>query len=135
MITGYVSDGGRLRPAVDAFASLPDVVWIDLLSPTDDEERALEARLHLDVPTREEMEEIEVSSRLYVEEGAAFMTATLPARTDTDDLLMSPVTFVLAGDKLITVRYHEPRAFKTFPQRAEQVSLACMDGEDVLIAL
>lgn len=135
MITGYVSDGGRLRPVDDVFASLGDVVWVDFLNPTDHEERALEARLGIDVPTREEMEEIEVSSRLYVEEGALFMTATLPARTDTDDLLMAPVTFVLAADKLITVRYHEPRAFRTFPQRAEQVSLGCMDGEDVLVAL
>ena len=64
-------------------------------------------------------------NRLYHEGDATFMTATLPARTDTDDLLMWPVTFVLFGSKLITVRYHEPRAFKTFPQRAEQVSLGC----------
>jgi magnesium transporter len=81
------------------------------------------------------MEEIEVSSRLYYEEGAAFMTVTLPARTDSDDLLMGPVTFVLAGDKLITVRYHEPRAFKTFPQRAAKASLGCTNGEAVLMAL
>ncbi|HZF31062.1 MAG TPA: magnesium/cobalt transporter CorA [Gammaproteobacteria bacterium] len=135
MITGYVADDGRLRAVGDALASLADVVWIDLLSPTDEEERALEARLGIDVPTREEMEEIEVSSRLYLEEGAVFMTATLPARTDTDDLLMGPVTFVLASDKLITVRYHEPRAFRTFPQRAEKVSLGCADGDDVLVAL
>ena len=43
------------------------------------------------------MQEIEVSSRLYLENEPAFMTATLPARTDSDDLLMGPVTFVLAG--------------------------------------
>jgi magnesium transporter len=135
MITGYVAEGGRLRAVDDALASLADVVWIDLLSPTDEEERALETRLGIDVPTREEMEAIEVSSRLYLEEGAAFMTATLPARTDTDDLLMGAVTFVLVGGKLITVRYHEPRAFRTFPQRAEKVSLGCAGGEDVLVAL
>ena len=28
---------------------------------------------------------------------------------------MSPVTFVLAGPRLVTIRYHEPKAFKTFP--------------------
>jgi magnesium transporter len=135
MITGYVAESGRLRAVDDPLANLENVVWLDLLSPTEDEERTLESRLGIDVPTREEMEEIEVSSRLYLEEGAAFMTATLPARTDTDDLIMGPVTFALAGDRLITVRYHEPRAFRTFPQRAEKVSLGCTDGEDVLIAL
>lgn len=135
MITGYVADNGRLRARADTLQELANVVWIDLLSPTQDEERQLEGRLGIDIPTREEMEEIEVSSRLYVEEGAVFMTATLPARTDTDDLLMGPVTFVLTGAKLITVRYHEPRAFTTFPQRAEKVSLGCTNGEAVLIAL
>jgi magnesium transporter len=135
MITGYVADNGRLRAVADTLQDLASVVWIDLLDPTQEEERELETRLGIDIPTREEMEEIEVSSRLYLEEGAVFMTATLPARTDTDDLLMGPVTFVLAGAKLITVRYHEPRAFTTFPQRAEKVSLGCTNGEAVLIAL
>ena len=135
MITGFVADNGRLRTVPDTLENLASVVWIDLLNPTQEEETLLEGRLGIDIPTREEMEEIEVSSRLYVEEGAVFMTASLPARTDTDDLLMGPVTFVLAGKKLITVRYHEPRAFTTFPQRAEKVSLGCSHGEAVLIAL
>ena len=58
--------------------AISTIVWIDLLTPTPEEERALEGSLGVDIPTREEMEEIEVSSRLYPEDGAAFMTATLP---------------------------------------------------------
>jgi magnesium transporter len=135
MIRGYEPNNGRLRVVEDAVRDLGRVIWIDLVSPTLEEEGLLEACLGVDIPTREEMEEIEVSSRLYYEEGSAFMTATLPARTDTDDLLMSPVTFVLTGEKLVTVRYHEPRAFKTFPLRAEKVSLGCSNGETVLTAL
>ncbi|HLF11451.1 MAG TPA: magnesium/cobalt transporter CorA [Gammaproteobacteria bacterium] len=135
MIRGFAVDNGRLRPVENALQQIDSVVWFDLVNPSHDEEAALETKLSVEIPTREEMEEIEVSSRLYYEEGAAFMTATLPARTDSDDLLMAPVTFVLVRDKLITVRYHEPRAFKTFPQRAEKVSLGCTNGEAVLIAL
>ena len=135
MITSYVADNGRLRAVADRPQDLAGIVWIDLLNPTQDEERELEGLLRIDIPTREEMEEIEVSSRLYVEEGAVFMTATLPARADSDNLVMGPITFVLAGNRLITVRYHEPRAFTTFPQRAEKVSLGCTTGEAVLIAL
>src|SRR5690606_23866033 len=66
---------------------------------------------------------------------AAFMTATLPSRADTDNLLMAPVTFVLTASKLVTIRYHEPRVFHTFPQRAEKVNLGCEDHETVLVAL
>ncbi len=123
MIRGFVPDNGRLRVADDPLQRLDEALWLDLVDPTDAEEKTLERRLGIEIPTREEMEAIEISSRLYHEGDATFMTATLPARTDTDDLLMWPVTFVLFGSKLITVRYHEPRAFKTFPQRAEQVSL------------
>jgi len=135
MIRGFVADNGRLRVAEDPLQSLDRVLWLDLVNPTDAEEATLESRLGIDIPTREEMKAIEVSSRLYHEGDATFMTATLPARTDTDDLLMLPVTFVLFDGKLITVRYHEPRAFKTFPQRAEQVSLGCTRGDVILIAL
>jgi len=135
MIGGFAPENGRLRPIADPLANLADVIWVDLVSPTAVEESALEIRLGVDIPTREEMEAIEISSRLYQENGAVFMTATLPARTDSDDLLMGPVTFVLAGGKLITVRYHEPRAFKTFPQRAGKASLGCSTGEGVFIAL
>ena len=135
MIVGYVPDDGRLRSVPDAMASFASVVWLDLVCPTAQEEAGVEQRLGIGIPTREEMQEIEVSSRLYVEDGGVFMTATLPSRTDSDDLLMGPVTFVLAGGKLITVRYHEPRAFKTFPQRAEKVSLGCTNGELVLVNL
>jgi hypothetical protein len=35
------------------------------------------SRRSIAVPTREEMQEIEVTSRLYVENGAHYMTATL----------------------------------------------------------
>jgi magnesium transporter len=48
---------------------------------------------------------------------------------------MAPVAFVIAGGKLVTVRYHEPRVFKTFPQRAAQTNLGCTTGESVLVAL
>jgi magnesium transporter len=48
---------------------------------------------------------------------------------------MAPVTFILAGNRLVTVRYHEPRAFLTFPPRAEKVSLGCTGGGTVLLAL
>ncbi len=71
----------------------------------------------------QEMEEIEISSRLYSENGAYFMTATLPAQADGESHIVGRVTFVLAKGKLITVRYHEPRAFQTFPMRAENADL------------
>jgi magnesium transporter len=132
---GYVNENGTLKPSADPLAELERLVWIDLINPTSEEEARLEADLGIDIPTREEMEEIEISSRLYADNGSIFMTAILPAHADGDDPQMAPVSFVLVRDKLITVRYHEPRAFTTFPQRAEKVPMGCEVGEGILLAL
>ncbi len=135
MIHAYVSDAGRLRVVDGLFEPIELLVWIDLLDPTPAEESAVEERLGIDIPTREEMSEIEISSRLYTEEDAVFMTAMLLSKVDADDPLILPVTFVLSGHRLITVRYHEPRAFRTFPARAGKVPMGCDSGEGVLLAL
>lgn len=135
MITSYVSDGGSLTGQPGLGASDARIVWIDLQDPDRDEEAQVERRFGLDIPTREEMEEIEISSRLYTEGGAVFMTAILPSHADGDDPDMLPVSFVLAKDTLITVRYHDPRAFETFPARAAKVPMGCDTGDGVLVAL
>jgi magnesium transporter len=135
MIRGYAVEEGRLRPVPAPLEAPAGVVWLDLVDPTDAEERAVEVAVGLEVPTREEMAEIEDSSRLYAEDGAVVMTANLPVGTESDDPVLAPVTFILAGDRLVTVRYHEPRAFRAFPQRAERLELGCTDGSSVLLSL
>ncbi|MDQ6436734.1 magnesium/cobalt transporter CorA [Mesorhizobium sp. LHD-90] len=135
MIRAFVMDNDRLRQIPDLFDTQQTVVWADLVNPTGEEEAAIEKWIGIDVPTRDEMEEIEISSRLYSENGAWFMTAILPAQTEGENHVMGPVTFVLAKGKLITVRYHEPRAFQTFPQRAESADLNCQNGHSLLVAL
>jgi magnesium transporter len=135
MIQGYAVDNGRLRPVDAPFDALDQIVWFDMHNPTEAEERALEASIGVGVPTRDEMLEIEDSSRLYFENGAIFMTANLPSRMESDEPVLAPVTFILAGQRLVTLRYHEPRAFSTFVLRAERADLGCTDGMGVLVAL
>ena len=96
----------------------PDVLWLDLLKPTREEELAVEAALGLQLPTVEEMQALEPSSRLYQECGGTFMTATLLARSHEDAPFATPVTFVLAKGLLVTLRYQELRAFSVFAERA-----------------
>ncbi len=90
----------------------------------------------VDIPTQDEMAEIEDSSRLYFEQrrrlhdrDPAFARPTPAIRC------WSPVTFILTGGRLVTVRYDTPRAFQTFPDRAERLDLGCIDGKSVLMAL
>jgi len=135
MINGYFNEGGRLRYESPQGGNLSELVWLDLVEPTKEEEQLVEMALGIDVPTREEMEEIEISSRLYYENNASFMTATLPSYTDTDVPMLAPVTFVLTESQLVTIRYHEPRAFKTLPLRAAKAAVAGEDGASVLVVL
>ncbi len=133
MLYGFnAAEGGRLTPLADVVADCRSAIWVDLLRPTPEEEANLEAALGLDIPTREEMEEIEVSSRLYTDDNDAFMTALLLSHADGDDSRLSPVTFILSASKLITVRYDEPRAFTSFVARAQKTSPGT--GPDAVLA-
>ncbi len=94
-------------------------IWIDLFEPTPEEERTLEAALGMNIPTRAEMQAIELSSRLYEENGLLFMTATVLTRSDTAQPESSAITFILVGEKLVTLRYADPAPFSTFRARRE----------------
>jgi magnesium transporter len=94
-------------------------VWIDLVAPTADEERAIESALGIDVPTKDEMQDIATSSRLYQEGTALFMIATILTSSDTSHPTASAVTFILTPQRLITVRYAEPLAFANFRKRRD----------------
>jgi magnesium transporter len=96
-------------------ADLPaDTIWIDLLNPTPAEEKLVEHAIGLSVPTRDEMAEIEQSSRLYEENGAIYMTATVLAGLDENDPISTPVSFVLTNKHLVTVRYADPKPIRSF---------------------
>ena len=113
MLTVYIPHGSMLeRRPVDPGTVPPEgAVWIDMVTPTLQEDRTVEALTGIAVPTREEMQEIEVSSRLYVENSARYMTATLMCQSDTMTPKTTAVTFILTGHRLITVRYDDPKPF------------------------
>jgi magnesium transporter len=112
-----------------------DAVWIELVDPTRAEEVAVEKSIGLLLPTREEMAEIEASSRLYQEDGGTFMTATVLVNADGDLPTAAPVTFVLTGDRLVTIRYVEPKAFKVFAAQAERQPSLCPGGAQTFLGL
>jgi magnesium transporter len=132
MIAAYDIEQGKLTQR--SGPTVEPAMWIDLLTPSKEEEALIEEALGLDIPTREEMQEIELSSRLYIEGDAAFMTATILSHTDGDDVQVSPVTFVLAGPRLVTVRYEDPRIFPHFVARKLK-SAAGETADSLLVGL
>jgi magnesium transporter len=117
MIRVHLLSDGRARSYdLGAEDPAPDGIcrWIDLYAPTKAEEHRVEAWVGLDLPTRDEMREIETSSRLYTINGATVMTATLVTLASDGRPDTAPVTFVLTAERLITIRYAEPLAFRTW---------------------
>jgi magnesium transporter len=137
MIWVYVPRGTTLdRKAVEPSGTVPeDAVWIDLISPRPNEDKLVERRVGIAIPTREEMQEIEVSSRLYVENGARYMTATLMCQSDTDTPRTTAVTFILASHRLVTVRYDEPKPFQIVGNRLGRTCPDKIHGEHILVDL
>lgn len=116
--------------------TLPEnAVWIDMLEPTHEEEQFVERALGIMVPTRDEMVEIEPSSRLYREHGAIYATANVLAGLAEKALISAEVSFVLTPAHLVTVRYATPRAFDTVKTHAERAPLLSTDPGAVLLTL
>jgi len=122
MITFYCLENGALvRRVADGLKALPDnALWVDLLSPDQAEERFVERSLGVDIPTREELAEIEDSSRFYDEDGAIFMTTTVVMGIADRKPENAEVTFVLTRRCLVTVRYSELSAFRQFETKASR---------------
>lgn len=137
MLTIHGLVESRLVTAAISSAPPPEgcAVWYDLIEPSEEEDHFVEDELGIAVPTRDEMVEIEESSRLYEEGGVLYMTALVPLLSDTDTPRVTPVTFVLTADRLVTVRYERPRSFEIFRQRAERGAVVLADGRSVLIGL
>lgn len=137
MLSVYVPRGNTLeRQPVENGADLPSAaVWIDLIKPTVQEDKSVERLVGIAIPTREEMQEIETSSRLYVENGARYMTATLMCQSDTETPRTTPVTFILAGDRLVTVRYDDPKPFLLVTHKLGRQCSPKVSGQSVLMDL
>lgn len=133
MLLAYRETDGKLdRIAPDG--DLSPAIWIDLYRPLPEQAAAVEA-LGVAVPTLADMEEIEISNRLYRENGCDYMTAVLPGMSTSQAAMAGPVTFILTPERLVTVRHHAPRPFETFPTRADRALAGCGTPPRLLLGL
>jgi magnesium transporter len=137
VLTAYVPGPlGLNGVSAAAAAALPaDALWIDLLDPTPDDERAVESAVGIEIPTREEMREIESSNRLYDDNGALYMTATVVTKLDSDLPESTQITFILAGARLVTVRYVDPLPFRRYIAYVEKHIAGCNSSASILAGL
>ena len=127
MIFSYANTAGKLTQS-----SVAEALWIDLCKPEAEEATAV-APFVPEVPSLADLEEIEISARLYRDGPFSVMTVMVPGISREDDVspITGPVAFILGQGHLVTVRYHAPRPFETYAPRAEKVGLGCEGAERV----
>ena len=119
-------------PPADAAGAL----WLDLITPTREEVHFAEHLLGISIPTQEEAQEIEVSARLYHEDGAEFMTMTGVSQLESEAPMTTPISFILKGETLATIRYAQPKPFFTYATRAQKTgAVPCISSEQVMLGL
>ncbi|MEA2963639.1 MAG: magnesium transporter [Alphaproteobacteria bacterium] len=119
-------------PPADASGAL----WLDLITPTREEVHFAEHLLGLSIPTQEEAQEIEVSARLYHEDSAEFMTMTGVSQLESEAPMTTPISFILKGETLATIRYAQPKPFFTYATRAQKAgAVPCINSEQVMLGL
>ena len=141
MLRVYRREDGRLVSAdLDLTpncspAAAPGALWLDLINPSREEVHFAEHLLGISIPTREEAQEIEVSARLYHEDDAEFMTMTGVSQLESDGPMTTPISFILKGETLATIRYAQPSRFSPMPRgrrsparlRASTAKRSCSD--------
>ena len=136
MLTAYTKGG-----AADPFSpggenhSTSGALWIDLMNPTADEIRAAEMALGIELPSRQEAEEIETSSRLYADRKTLVMIATVMVRTTSPQPAMTPITFAFQKDRLVTMRFDDPTPFATFPRKLRKSPVNYDTAQKMLLGI
>jgi magnesium transporter len=134
MLKAYQQQNGGLKGVIvgEHDEIPPGSLWLDLFNPTLEERRKVDQTIAIELPTRADMEEIEISSRLYQEGDAVFMTSMVLAQTDTEVPAADAITFVLTPERLVTIRYIDPQPFRTYALRCER-SLINVNRPDVVL--
>jgi len=115
---------------------IPDgATWIDLEEPTHAEEQLVERCIKVDVPTQAELAEIEPSSRLYEQNGALYMTISVLYGVEEGHPSSTPIGFVLADNRLVTIRYVTPKPVRAFADHVRRDGELARDAPTVLVRL
>ena len=138
MITIYLKQYNKIVRNADVrlFDDLgyDDILWIDLLSPTIKEQKAVENFMEINLQTRQQVEEIESSSKYSETENAIICNSNF-FRPTGDSFSIEPVSFIIAEGVLVSVRFNEFRTFTESAKRLQMNYRAFPTGYHLLISI
>ena len=138
MITIYLKQYNKIVRNADVrlFDDLgyDDILWIDLLSPTIKEQKDVENFMEINLQTRQQVEEIESSSKYSETENAIICNSNFFMPTG-DSFSIEPVSFIIAEGVLVSVRFNEFRTFTESAKRLQMNYRAFPTGYHLLISI
>ena len=138
MITIYLKDYNKIVRNADVKLlddlGYDDILWLDLFTPTIKEQKAVEAFLEINLQTRQEVEEIESTSKYFETEHSIVANSNFFVPTG-DTFIVEPVSFIVAEGVLVSVRNSEFRTFTEAAKRLQMNYRAYPTGYHLLISI
>ncbi len=107
-----------------------NIVWIDILKPTKEELEYVENMFNIKFPTKQESEEIEISSR-YWEENEKIEINSYFLISNVEHPYNETVSFILKNELLISIRYNQLTSFNEFIKRFTKAPKEFKNGYEI----
>lgn len=136
-IKAFVLQAGRLMQLPNLTADdllRPDILWVDMVDPTDDERELVQSSFRLELPEDEELEDIEESARCYIDEHGLHISSFFLHKDDSEASNVT-VSFTLHAGRLLTIRQEELAVFRLFRLRARVQPGMVANAQDILLAI
>ena len=112
-----------------------DILWIDLLNPTIKEQKAVEGFMEISLQTKQQVEEIESTSKYSETENAIISNSNFFVPTG-DSFVVQPVSFIISNEGvLVSVRTAEFRTFREAEKRLQMSYRSFSTGYHLFISL
>ncbi|WP_249780669.1 magnesium transporter CorA family protein [Bradyrhizobium sp. dw_78] len=95
----------------------PEIIWIDLVTPSAEEKQFVERVLKIRVPSEDALSEIEASSRLIFDHGLLYLSSPAVRQDEDGEAYLTSVGFIIGPRALVTVRFSQLSIFDNVAQR------------------
>jgi magnesium transporter len=130
-----LNKGALEQIAINAATDLgSEVIWVDLINPTEEERDWLRIAYAQELPTIDDLYEIEASSRFYENEYGLHISSYFLNYADNNPGNIS-AAFVFNGDRLFTLREEELAAFRLFRMRGRKGLVNINNSKSILLGL
>ncbi|MGK7395453.1 MAG: magnesium/cobalt transporter CorA [Candidatus Cyclobacteriaceae bacterium M3_2C_046] len=121
---------------LDIVRTIPDkdIIWIDLLQPDEPERLQVEEIYDIKLQSRQEVEEIESSSRYYETEERILANSNFLIRKQ-DNYQNEPVSFIVRNHILISYRHYQLKSFNDIIRKLELYNKTIFDSYDILVSI